>query len=51
MLETADLLRVMVCHFLSGNRVALVAPDDNDLCTELPMLYHDSPLGAHLGFY
>ena len=51
-LETVDLLCVMVWYVaLSGNKVRLVVPDDNDLCTELFMLHHDSPLAGHLGLY
>ena len=41
----------LVCHTLYGEEVALVVPDDSDLCTELLMLHHDSPLAGHLGLY
>ena len=41
----------LVCHALHGKEVALVVPNDHDLCTELLMLYHGSPLASHLGLY
>ena len=41
----------VVCRALHGEEVALVVPDDHDLCTELLMLHHDSPLASHLGLY
>ena len=41
----------LVSCALHGEEVALVVPADNDLCTELLMLYHDSPLAGHLGLY
>ena len=41
----------LVCRALHGEEVALVVPDDNDLCTELLMLHIDSPLAGHLGLY
>ena len=41
----------LVCCTLHGEEVALVVPDDHDLCTELLMLHHDSPLAGHLGLY
>ena len=41
----------LVCRALRGEEVALVVPDDNNLCTELLTLHHDSPLAGHLGLY
>ena len=41
----------LVCHALHGEEVALVVTDDGDLCTDLLMLHHDSPLAGHLGLY
>ena len=41
----------LVCRALHGEKVALVVPADNDLCTELLTLLHDSPLPGHLGLY
>ena len=41
----------LVCRALHGEEVALVVPDDHDLCTELLTLHHDSPLAGHLGLY
>ena len=41
----------LVYHALHGKEVVLVVPANNDLCTELLMLHHDSPLAGHLGLY
>ena len=41
----------LVCRALHGDEVALVVPDDNDLCTELLTLHPDSPLAGNLGLY
>ena len=41
----------LVCCALYGEEVALVVPDDTDLCTRLLTLHHDSPLAGHLGLY
>ena len=41
----------LVCRALHGEEVALVVPDDGDLCTDLLTLHHDSPLAGHLGLY
>ena len=41
----------LVCRALHGEEVALVVPDDSDLCTALLTLHHDSPLAGHLGLY
>ena len=39
----------LFCHALHGEEVALVVPDDHDLCTKLLMLHHDSPWAGHPG--
>ena len=36
----------LLCCTLHGEEVALVVPDDHDLCTELLMLHHETPLAA-----
>ena len=41
----------LVCPALYGEEVALMVSDDHDLCTELLMLHHDSPLAGNLGLY
>ena len=41
----------LVCRALHGEEVAVVEPEDGDLCTNLLMLHHDSPLAGHLGLY
>ena len=41
----------LICHALHDEEVALVVPDDHELCTELLTLHHDSPLAGHLGLY
>ena len=41
----------LVCCTFYGEEVVLVVPDDGDLCTDLLMLHHDSPLAGYLGLY
>ena len=41
----------LICCTLHVKEVVLVVPANNDLCTELLMLHHDSPLAGHLGLY
>ena len=39
------------CCLRSGSKVALVAPDDDMLRSDLLTKHHDSPMAGHLGFY
>ena len=41
----------LVCHLCGGNKVALVVPDVDDVCSDLLTLHHDSPMAGHLGLY
>ena len=41
----------LVCRALHDEDVALVVPDDSDLCAALLTLHHDSPLAGHLRLY
>ena len=41
----------LICRALHGEQVALMVTNDHELCTELLMLHHDSPLAGHLGLY
>ena len=41
----------LVCRLHGGNKLALVVPDIDDLCSDLLTWYHDSPMAGHLGLY
>ena len=41
----------LVCHLHSGNEVALVVPEVDDLRSDLLTMHYDSPIAGHLGLY